>query len=101
MKRGTKKGQESVASSLLTSLENERLEDLLGRRCMVSSGGSGSESKLYGGSMSENHNLNSERVQRPERNLLKFDSVHLGVRMYHQVFCEFICEMKIKRRVHG
>lgn len=30
--------------------------------------------------MGENHNLNSERVQRPERNLLKFDSVHLGVR---------------------
>ncbi|XP_073674677.1 uncharacterized protein wasa [Garra rufa] len=35
MKRASKgKGQESVGSSLLTSQENEKLEDLLGRRCM-------------------------------------------------------------------
>ncbi|KAL1269871.1 hypothetical protein QQF64_032160 [Cirrhinus molitorella] len=35
MKRASKgKGQESVGSSLLTLQENERLEDLLGRRCV-------------------------------------------------------------------
>lgn len=35
MKRGTKnKGQEIAGSSLLSPLENERLEDLLGRRCV-------------------------------------------------------------------
>ncbi|XP_057212624.1 actin nucleation-promoting factor WASL [Triplophysa rosa] len=33
MKRGNKKGQECMNSSLLSPLENERLEDLLGRRC--------------------------------------------------------------------
>lgn len=37
MKRASKaKGQESVGSSLLSPQENERLEDLLGRRCVVS-----------------------------------------------------------------
>lgn len=37
MKRGTKnKSQESVGSSLLRPQENERLEELLGRRCVVS-----------------------------------------------------------------
>lgn len=37
MKRAPKgKGLESMGSSLLSPQENERLEDLLGRRCMVS-----------------------------------------------------------------
>ncbi|KAA0714013.1 Wiskott-Aldrich syndrome protein [Triplophysa tibetana] len=33
MKRGNKKGQEITGSSLLSPQENEKLEDLLGRRC--------------------------------------------------------------------
>ncbi|XP_051524415.1 actin nucleation-promoting factor WAS-like isoform X2 [Myxocyprinus asiaticus] len=48
MKRTKGKGQESLGSSLLSPQENERLEDLLGRRCVVSSGalstGTGPES---------------------------------------------------------
>lgn len=39
MKRGNKKGQEITGSSLLSPLENEKLDDLLGRRCQVGSGG--------------------------------------------------------------
>uniref|UniRef100_A0A8C2BBS6 Uncharacterized protein n=1 Tax=Cyprinus carpio TaxID=7962 RepID=A0A8C2BBS6_CYPCA len=34
--RGKAKGQENVTSSLLSSQENERLLELLGRRCVVS-----------------------------------------------------------------
>jgi len=38
MRRASKeKGQENAGSFLLSLQENERLEDLLGRRCVVSS----------------------------------------------------------------
>lgn len=36
MSKGKSKGQENVLSSLLSIQENERLVDLLGRRCVVS-----------------------------------------------------------------
>lgn len=36
MSKGKAKGQENMHSSLLSSQENERLVELLGRRCMVS-----------------------------------------------------------------
>ncbi|NP_956232.1 WASP actin nucleation promoting factor b [Danio rerio] len=35
MSKGKSKGQENVSSSLLSSLENERLQELLGRRCVA------------------------------------------------------------------
>ena len=44
MSRGSKSKLESARSSLLSLQENEKLEDLLGRRCAVSSeliGGAG------------------------------------------------------------
>lgn len=37
MSRGSKSKSDSVRSSLLSLQENEKLEDLLGRRCAVSS----------------------------------------------------------------
>lgn len=47
MRRAAKgKGQESAGSSLLSPQENERLEDLLGRRCVVSSGALRTDTRL-------------------------------------------------------